>query len=299
MGRESNKKRRATNATSAREKAAAARAEQQRIDQRRRAMAILSTVVVIAVIAGVIAVVALTHKTKSNPAGDKTAAQASVVKAVATVSDATLTKIADGTVLTLPVPVTGEPALTAGGKPEVLYIGAEFCPFCAVERWALAVALSKFGTLTNLGEVRSGTKDGNYASLDFLNSSYTSKYLTFTAVENEDRNRALLQKVTAAQNALWLKLTNNKPGFPFIDFGNKLAYTVNVPLDPSVLGTLDQAQIAAQLNDPTSKIAQTVGGGANDDIAAICTMTNNQPSSVCSSSVITGLQAKFNATPAG
>jgi len=33
----------------------------------------------------------------------------------------------------------------------VVYIGAEYCPYCAVERWPLIVALNRFGTLTNLG----------------------------------------------------------------------------------------------------------------------------------------------------
>jgi hypothetical protein len=293
MGRESNKKRRATNASSVREKAAAARAEQQRADQRRRALMILAGVVAAAIVVVAIVFVAINHKGKSKPGGDGVAAPSAVVTAVQNVSDATLTQIGNGNVVSLPVPVTGEPPLTANGKPEVLYIGAEFCPYCAVERWALAIALSKFGTLSNVGEVRSGTTDGDYASLDFKNATYTSKYITFTPVENQDRNRNTLQKVTAAQNALWLKLTNNQPGFPFIDFGNKYAYEINVPLDPTVLGTLNQKQIAAQLNDPTSKIAQVIGGGANADIAAICSMTGNQPSSVCSSSVISSIQAKL------
>ena len=29
------------------------------------------------------------------------------------------------------VPLSGAPALASGGKPEVLYMGAEYCPFCA------------------------------------------------------------------------------------------------------------------------------------------------------------------------
>ena len=41
---------------------------------------------------------------------------------------------------------TGQPALTSGGKPEILYVGAEYCPYCAAERWAMVVALSRFGT---------------------------------------------------------------------------------------------------------------------------------------------------------
>jgi hypothetical protein len=294
MGRESNKKRRADTAATAREKAAAARAEQQRADQRRRAMVILSAVVTVVVVLAVIAVVALNHKSASKPTN--AAAPASVVQDVSSVSDDTLNSVGAGSVVTLPAPVTGQSALTSNGKPELLYIGAEFCPYCAVERWSLAIALSKFGTLSGVGQTRSGVNDGDYASLDFKNAKYDSKYLTFTPVENEDRNNKLLQPVSSAQNALWAQLSGGHQGYPFMDFGNKLALAGNAPLDPSVLGTLNQQQIAAQLNDPTSKIAQTVGGGANDDIAAICTMTNNQPSSVCNKPVIKNLQAKMGAT---
>jgi Domain of unknown function (DUF929) len=299
MGRESNKKRRVSNAATAREKAAAARVDQQRAEQRRRARMILSGAVVIAIVAVVIVVVALHKSPKSSPAGDRTTAQSAVIKDVTTVSDAALTKVGVGKVLTLPTPVTGEPPLTSGGKPELLYIGAEFCPYCAVERWSLAIALSKFGTLSNVGEVRSATDDGNFASLDFRGSSYTSKYLTFTPIENEDRNGKALESVTSAQKALWTKLDNGSPGFPFISFGNKLAFTTTAPLDPTVLGTLNQAQIAAQLNDPTSKIAQTVNGGANVDIAAICEMTGNQPSTVCNTSLVKTLQSKFTTASSG
>ena len=39
--------------------------------------------------------------------------------------------------------VTGTP-LTSDGKPELLYLGAEYCPFCAAQRWAMVNALSRF-----------------------------------------------------------------------------------------------------------------------------------------------------------
>ncbi|HEX3824162.1 MAG TPA: DUF929 family protein [Mycobacteriales bacterium] len=293
MGRQSNKKRRAASAQTAREKAAAARAIQQREEQRRRAIRILAAVVVVVLVGAGIAFAVLNHNSGSN-ISDRAAASPSVVKAVTSVSDATLRKIDDGHVATLPVAVTGnEPPLTAKGKPELLYIGAEFCPYCAVERWSLAEALSKFGTLSKVGEVHSAVDDGNYASLDFYKSAYTSKYLTFTPVEAEDRNQKALQKPSSAQNALWSKLSNGGEGFPFIDFGNKLDLAGNAPLDPTVLGTSTQQQIASQLDDPSSKIAQTIGGGANDDIASICAMTNNQPATVCNTPTISALETKL------
>lgn len=298
MGRTTNKQRREQQSSSARERAAAARAEQKRLEQRRRATTILASVVGVAVLVAAIAFVVIHQNSasggSSSGSGDGKAAPASLVKTVTSVPDATLTKIGKGNVETLPAAVTGQPPLTSGGKPELLYIGAEFCPFCAVERWSLAVALSKFGTLGKVGVVHSAANDGNYASLDFLNSTYRSKYLTFRPVENEDRGGKVIQKPTSAEETLWNKLTNNRPGFPFISFGNTSAFTVQAPLDPSALGKLTQQQIASQLADPTSKVAQVVDGGANDDIAAICTMTHNQPSNVCSAPAIGPLQTQIH-----
>ena len=32
--------------------------------------------------------------------------------------------------------------LVVGGKPAIVFVSEESCPFCAAERWSLAVALS-------------------------------------------------------------------------------------------------------------------------------------------------------------
>ena len=50
---------------------------------------------------------------------------------------------------------TASPRSSATGKPEVLYVGAEFCPFCGAERWPLIVALSRFGHFTTLTNMQS------------------------------------------------------------------------------------------------------------------------------------------------
>ena len=41
----------------------------------------------------------------------------------------------------------------------MLYIGAEFCPYCAAMRWSMAVALSRFGTFTPLHGIHSSSTD--------------------------------------------------------------------------------------------------------------------------------------------
>ena len=71
------------------------------------------------------------------------------------------------------------------GKPELLYIGAEYCPFCAAQRWAMVAALSRFGTFSNLSLTHSASADvyPDTPTFSFYQSTYSSKYLTFTSVE--------------------------------------------------------------------------------------------------------------------
>jgi hypothetical protein len=175
----------------------------------------------------------------------------------------------------------------------MLYIGAEFCPYCAELRWSMAVALSRFGTFTTpLRGIHSSASDvfPNTATLTFYKTGYTSKYLTFTPVENEKVDHSALQATTPAQQALWDKHDANS--FPFIDFGNK--YMINSPIyDPQVLQGKSWAQISAALQDPANPIAKGALGAANYITAAICKTTSNQPDSVCTAPAITALQSKL------
>src|SRR5579859_4362026 len=86
--------------------------------------------------------------------------------------------------LSAPTVVYGSP-LSSGNKPEVLYVGTEFCPYCAAESWSLIVALSRFGQFTGLRTSRSPSFD-DIPPIDgwtFYGSSYTSGYLAFAPVE--------------------------------------------------------------------------------------------------------------------
>jgi hypothetical protein len=295
VGRKTNKQRRQQHSTTAREKAAIARAEQQRADQRRRAMTVLSSIVVLAVLGAVIAFVAINHKGKNTAAGNRVAASSSVLNKVYSVTPATLESVAGGSDTLLPKKI-GDPPLTSGGKPEVLFIGAEFCPFCAAERWPLVQALSRFGTFSNLNEISSSSTDtdANTPTFSFYKSSYTSKYLSFVSVEDETRTQGRLENPTTAENKLWVKYTGNPPGFPFIDYGGKFVQTTQ-SYDPAILAGMTQIQIAAQLNTPSSTIAKAIDGGANMTTATICTMIENRDTKVCLQPAITNLQRQIGA----
>ena len=68
-----------------------------------------------------------------------------VVQALS-VPSATLDAVGSPSSVSLPDHVTGGSVLRAAdGKPVITYVGAEYCPFCAAERWALAVALTGSG----------------------------------------------------------------------------------------------------------------------------------------------------------
>ena len=277
---------------SARARIAAQQAQQRRTEQRRRMLAVGGIAVAVLVVLGIV-IGAVVSRNNSSQAGATTGPLPASVLADLTVPASTLASVGIGSSsASLLRPVTG-PALTSGGKPEMLYIGAEWCPYCAAERWSMAVALSRFGSFSPLKGIHSASDDvyPNTATLTFYRSTYTSNYLVFTPVENEDVNRNLLQAPTAAQKALWVKYEPPGTGYPFIDIGNR--FVAAATYDPAVLQGLTWSQIAADLHDPASPVAQGAVGSANLFTAAICKVTGNLPASVCTTAPVAALEGQL------
>lgn len=277
----------------AREKIAAQQAAARRAEARRRMFLASGSVLgVIAVVIGLI----IWKNASSNSAGASvkaTAAETSLVtNQIATVPAATLNAVGKGSGVVPLIPTSGQPALTSGGKPEILYVGAEYCPYCAAERWALAVALSRFGTFANLRLIHSSSSDvyPNTPTLSFYKSSYTSNYVQFTPVEwfGLKNNGVVLQNLTSAQTALMAKYdaapytsVQNHP-YPFVDIGNQYL-VISAQYLPSSLANLSWTQVAADIRNPGSSVAKGVDGAANSITAAICKITKNAPAAVCNS----------------
>jgi hypothetical protein len=176
--------------------------------------------------------------------------------------------------------------LISNGKPELLYIGAEFCPVCATERWAMYVALSKFGTFSpEPGEIHSALSDGDIQTLTFYGTKFTSRYLAFAPVEtttNEPDGDYYvgLQEPTRAQLQLWESHTSQS--FPWLDFGGDTELT-SAQYDPSVLEGMTFNSIASQVGNNTTVVGADVDASAKVLIQTICsTLTSNEPASVCS-----------------
>jgi thiol-disulfide isomerase/thioredoxin len=281
----------------ARERIAAQQAAARRAEQRRRLLIVGGSVgLVIVIVVAFIFIKGLSKPGKTLGSG---VLPASVTRDITTVPVSTLKTVNTGAIAS-PVghalkPITDRP-LTSAGKPEMLYIGAEYCPYCAAMRWPMAVALSRFGTFGPLKGIHSTSNDvyPNTPTLTFYQQQYSSPYLTFTPVEHQKVNGKPLQPVTKAEQALWAKYDASPQGlgYPFVDFGNKMVITLPFYV-PTMLKGLTWAQVASKLKNPNDPVAQNVDGSANYITAAICKMTGNKPASVCTAAPIPTIEAKL------
>lgn len=203
-----------------------------------------------------------------------------------------------------------QPFLKSGALPRFVYVGAEYCPYCAMARWSMVAALSRFGTFSNLKRTQSAATDGNIVTFSFLGASYKSKYVSFTPYEQLDRNQNPLMPVPNDVAALYSKydgstttgaasppFNTGRPGIPFIDIANKYVssgwpgyftpvYNALSGGGPNSLPASSAAAIAQAMHDPTTPVATAIGANLMDGIAnyftaAICNVDGNQPTAVC------------------
>jgi len=225
-----------------------------------------------------------------------------VLSAVTSVPAATLTTVGRPSGLALPAKVTGHPTTLTGtdGKPEVLYIGAEYCPYCAAERWALVEALSRFGTFSGLKATHSSTSDvfPDTKTFSFVGSTFTSSYLDFVSVEEatnqpDGAGYATLEVPTAAEQQILADddtspYTSSPGSIPFLDIGGHYLF-IGASYNPQLLAGLSMQAIATDLANPSSQVAQAIDGTANEITAAISTLTGDQPAAVGDSPTISAI----------
>jgi Domain of unknown function (DUF929) len=270
----------------ARERIAAERAARKRAEARRRFLVAAGAVTAVLAIALALVTVKLTA-TPAHRTATESIAPTALVRQVTTVPAAALAQVSPGAAVTSLQQVnTPGPPLTINGKPAIVFVSEESCPFCAAERWALTVALSHFGTWSQLGITKSSAADiyPNTATLSFRAARYRSAELTLSTTELTDNVGHPLQPQTALDARLiasydvppYVNSADQSGAVPFLDIGNKYILA-GAQYDPQVLAGLSAAQIASQLGSPSSPVAQAVDGAAKVIIAAINQVLRNRP----------------------
>lgn len=213
-----------------------------------------------------------------------------------------------------PTIIPGNPPMSLGGaSPAMLYYGAEYCPFCAAERWPMTAALSRFGTWSNLQITASSHTDVAPATHTFSyhGATLTSPYITFRGIEactnipdtstTSCNGYRPLQSPTKEEAAILQQYSSSKYlpnasssggiSFPFVNVNNGMLIS-GASYDPAVLAGLTWTGIASGLDNPSNPITQAIVATANYLSAGICQATKGQPGSVCTSP---GVQAAAKA----
>ncbi len=173
-------------------------------------------------------------------------------------------------------------------KIGLLYMGADFCPYCAGQRWGLILTLLRFGKFAGLEYMLSSPTDvyANTPTFSFNKATYSSDYVALQAVEIRDRNGGQLMKPTKQQKQITAKFdsppyTQVFGGIPFIYLDGQ--YILSRPmLLPAALSGMDWQKAANTLANPQSPMFQKVMPRVNMLTAAICRLDGGNPDAVCS-----------------
>ena len=279
------------------------RAQQAKAERRSKLMIAGATVGVVAIVVIALVIAALQGGTDVTGQSSTALDQATFAK-VTSVPAASLDTVGAGASDNPPKTIDA-PALTKDGKPRVLYVGAEYCPYCATERWPLVVALSRFGTWNNLSASFSAPApevNPNTATVSFHGATYSSQYVSFTGYETSTNKQTngqwgKLDTLEGEDLALFQKFNappyvQSSGAIPWINLGGT-SIQAGASYNSAVILNKTQAEIATALADPTTDVAKGVNGAANVLTAQICKSTNQQPTAVCTAPGVVAAAAKL------
>jgi hypothetical protein len=175
-----------------------------------------------------------------------------------------------------------------------MFVCAEYWYKCAAERWALVMALSKFGTFTTLkGTTSSATGTSpKTPTFSFYGATYSSKYLTLVTDELETNTNVgegeypLLQPPTTQEMTMmnaWDRApyTTITLSLPFAYIGGKFLLTT-AQYDASAISQKSFQAAASIMSTATSAVSRHAEAAAGYLVADFCALTHDQPTRVCS-----------------
>lgn len=191
-----------------------------------------------------------------------------------------------------------QPKLQYTGKTGILYVGAEYCPYCAAERWGMITAMARFGSVSGLKTMESSCSDVYPCTQTFTLAAadFKSTYVKFVPKEvysnvplPTGKGYERLQALTKAQTKTFRTFDTGKytgstssGSFPFVDFDNKYIISGS-SYSPSILQGLSRQQIAGDLSTSASPVTKAIIATANFISATTCDVDGEQPASVCKS----------------
>ena len=228
----------------------------------------------------------------------------SIISAVSSVPAATLDSVGVGKLgNSYKLERLSGAAVAPGTKATLISEDAAWCPHCAANSWAIAITLERFGTLSGLRVIDSGTYFGKVLhakpsfshtqGLSFLDAHYTSSLVAFEPIVLFARNGKPVETPTNAQTKA-IEAFDREGVVPAVDLGGAFG-AVNSAFSPGKLAGLSAAKIAGELASPTSALAPYIDAEANVLTAALCVATGQQPTAVCSAP---GVQAAAATLPA-
>jgi choline dehydrogenase-like flavoprotein len=167
--------------------------------------------------------------------------------------------------------------LFRNGKPEVLFIGAQYCPHCAGQRWPVVKALSQFGTFSHLRSTASS--EGNIPTFDLTHATYTSRFIAFDHKDVEDSNHNPLQTLTSAEQTLFSRY-DPTGSIPLVLAGG---YAVSGDAyNLADIQGLSFAQVQRALHQGNStQIVADINAEVNALTTFLCRTDGMKPASVC------------------
>ena len=188
-------------------------------------------------------------------AGGGQGAEATTLKTITTLDPTLLANVGTGNAQSAmhALPPGAQVPNGPTGKPQFLYVGADYCPYCAAQRWSIIIALSRFGTFGPLDALTSS--EDNIPTYSFHQAKYTSQYIDFVPLETTDNQGNKLDVPDATQTQLITTYnappyTDSKGSIPFILIGNKQTST-GAFYSPTVIQTLSYDEIGKQVTDPS------------------------------------------------
>jgi hypothetical protein len=246
----------------ARERIAAERAARKRAEARRRLL--VAGAAVTAVLAVLVALVAVKlSATPARPVASESQASSAVVRQVTTVPAAVLTRMSPGQEITplQTVKTARNPARSA--RP-------------SAGRWPSRCPVSAPGATSAPQHHRPPMCNPSTATLSFRTAVYHSTELTLRTTELADNVGRPLQAQSPLDTRLigafdlppYVNSADQSGAVPFLDIANRYILA-GAQYNPQVLAGLTAAQIASQLSNPSSPVAQAIDGSAQVIIAAL------------------------------